>query len=497
MYRPANVWREIRRGRFLKSPNGVGGFVRRAIALAATLLFSCATAAAGAAPANALESAKLTSGPNGGAELLLSFTARIPQYTVSGENSPAVDVAFTDVALGTPPAPAPAGPIRSVSFEVKGSGFVMHIALSGANALGVNRSGKALDILVAAVAAPPSLRAGSRHPRGSGAPETANVEVMPLKYADVSEVAGILSDAPVAASGAFRKPASIFALPQAAYGGQSAPQYASYAQPEPEPQRAERITPNLAIDRRLNAAVLSGPPDRISSLRSLIERIDVPAAHVNLDCDVVELTRSGAEHAGLDFNGSGAFASASLVASNLTRPLTNVSLQARMLAEVMRGEGRLIASPRISAPSGQTVRLLDGEAIPVVSSHVLPGAPPVIQENVGYVNVGVHIDMQPRVSADNTVTSRIFAEFSNVTAKKGGPEGPVPQVTLRQTNTSAVALDGQPFLIGGFLHVSDQTTYTRTPLLGSLPLVGRLFRVKHRTYAESNLYILITPHIVR
>lgn len=470
--------------------------MRRGIALAATLLLSC-VAAAGAAPANALQSAKLTSGPNGGAELLLTFTARIPQYTVSGENTAAVDLAFTDAALGTPPALGAAGAIKSVSFEVKGSGFVMHIALSGPNALGVNRSGNSLDILVAAVAAPPSLRAGSRHPRAWGAPATANVEVMPLKYADVSEVAGILSDAPVAAYRPFRKPPSIFALPQATYGGQSALADRSYAQPEPEPQRAERVTPNLAIDRRLNAAVLSGPPDRISVLRSLIERIDVPAAHVNLDCDVVELTRSGAEHAGLDFNGSGAFASASLVATNGTRPLTNVSLQARMLAEVVRGQGHLIAAPRISAPSGQTVTLLDGEAIPVVSSHVLPGAPPIIQENVGYVNVGVHIDMQPRVSVDNTVTSRIFAEFSNVTAKKGGPEGPVPQVTLRQTNTSATALDGQPFLIGGFLHVSDQTTYTRTPLLGSLPLIGRLFRVKHRTYAESNLYILITPHIVK
>lgn len=468
---------------------------------AAVLFFAfacCLCAAASAAAANALAGVKLTPQPNGGAELLVSFTQRIPAFTVSGENTPDVELTFADVVLGTPPAPGNAGAVKGVTFTAKGSGFTMHVALTGSNALGVNRSGNALDILVAGVAAPPSmrLRTGSPHPAGSA---TLNgVEVIPLKFADVSEVAGILAGAQVAGQRSYRRPPSIFGLPQASGGGSYGGGAAGiYAPATPQPTRAERVSANLAIDRRLNAAVLSGSSEQVQTLRDLIAHIDVPAPAVDLDCDVVELTRQGALDAGIDFNSSGAFASASLFATNRAQPLTYATFQARVLAQTRNGNGRLLASPRVSAPSGELVTLIDGDALPVVSSHLLGGSPPIVQEDVGYINVGVHVDVQPRVTANQTVTTHIFAEFSDVTARKAGPQGTVPQVTLRQTNTSAVGRDGQPFLIGGFLHTAERTTYARTPVLGYLPLLGQLFRVKHRSREETNLYILITPHIVR
>ena len=470
-----------------------------AAALLFALVWCCGAGVARGAAANELASVKVSAQPNGGAELLVSFTQRIPQFTLSGENTQDVELTFTEVQLGTPPASQSAGAIKSVTFAAKGSGFTMHIALTGANALGVNRSGNALDILVAGVAAPPSLRArtGSPHPLGSAS--LASVEVVLLKFADVSEIAGILAGAQIAEQSSYRRPASIFGLPQAAaggaYGGGGAG--GTFAPATPAPPRAERVTPNLAIDRRLNAAVLSGSSGQVQTMRDLIARIDVPAAAVDLDCDVVELTRQGALDAGIDFNGSGAFASASLLATNIAQPLTYAAFAARLLAQTRNGNGKLLASPRVSAPSGELVTLIDGDAVPVVSSHLLGGAPPIVQEDVGYVNVGVHIDVQPRVNPGHMVTTHIFAEFSDVTARKTGPQGSVPQVTLRQTNTSAVGRDGQPFLIGGFLHTADRTTYTRTPVLGYLPLLGRLFRVKHHTREETNLYILITPHIVR
>lgn len=471
----------------------------RARAAAVLLAFALSTGVpAFAAVSNALASVKLTSQPNGGAELLVTFSQRIPQFTLSGENTPDVELTFSDVQLGAPPSPGSAGAIKSVTFAAKGSGFTMHIALTGSNAIGVNRSANALDILVAGVAAPASLRARSGSPHPTGAASLASVEVVPLKFADVSEIAGILAGAQIAEQSSYHRPVSIFGLPQAAggaqYGGGSA---GVFAPPTPAPPGAERVTPNLAVDRRLNAAVLSGTSDQVQTLRDLIARIDVPAPAVDLDCDVVELTRQGALDAGIDFNSSGAFASASLFATNRSAPQTYAAFAARLLAQTRNGNGRLLASPRVSAPSGQLVTLIDGDALPVVSSHLLGGAPPVVQEDVSYINVGVHVDVQPRVSAAHTVTTHIFAEFSDVTARKAGPQGTVPQVTLRQTSTAAVAADGQPFVIGGFLHAADRTTYTRTPVLGYLPLVGALFRVKHSTREETNLYILITPHIVR
>ena len=326
-----------------------------------------------------------------------------------------------------------------------------------------------------------------------------SVEVVRLKYADVSEVAGILSNKAVAPQDTFAASPSIFALPAAIAGGiaYGAPTSPVSAQPTAPPSAAERITENLAIDRRLNAAVLSGDPEVVAYLRAMIHRLDVSAPSVRLDCEVVELTRSGAEHVGVDYASSGAFASAQLLGLSGGAPVTEVSLLARVLAEIQSGNGQLLATPRVVAINGKPVSILDGEAVPVVSSQIIGRNPVVVQENVAYVDVGVHLSVQPRVSADGKITSHIFAEFSNVTAETGAALGKVPQVTLRQTSTTATAAEGQPFVIGGFFRIVERDELTRTPVLGYLPLIGNLFRVRHRTSQDTNLYIIITPHIVK
>jgi general secretion pathway protein D len=105
----------------------------------------------------------------------------------------------------------------------------------------------------------------------------------------------------------------------------------------------------------------------------------------------------------------------------------------------------------------------------------------------------VTLQIAPRVTDDGVVSSHIFAEVSTVTGRSQG----YPTISQREATTSATVRDGESFVIGGLTQDSDLSTHGKVPLAGDLPLVGSLFRLENSTKTKTELYIIVTPHIVR
>jgi general secretion pathway protein D len=112
---------------------------------------------------------------------------------------------------------------------------------------------------------------------------------------------------------------------------------------------------------------------------------------------------------------------------------------------------------------------------------------------VQYVNVGVTLQIAPRVSSDGFVTSQIYGVVSSVTGTSQG----YPTISQREAETSASVRDGETFVIGGLTQDNVLSTKSKVPILGDIPLAGQLFRVERSTRSKTELYIVITPHIVR
>jgi general secretion pathway protein D len=105
----------------------------------------------------------------------------------------------------------------------------------------------------------------------------------------------------------------------------------------------------------------------------------------------------------------------------------------------------------------------------------------------------VTLQIAPRVSTDGFVTSQIYGVVSSVTGVSQG----YPTISQREAETSASVRDGETFVIGGLTQDNVLTTKSKIPLLGDIPLAGQLFRVERSTRSKTELYIVITPHIVR
>ncbi|HEY2481832.1 MAG TPA: hypothetical protein VGI30_06495, partial [Caulobacteraceae bacterium] len=269
--------------------------------------------------------------------------------------------------------------------------------------------------------------------------------------------------------------------------------------PDPLGQSVDDI---VGIDRRLNAIILRGPPERVAQLKEEIAKLDVPVTSVVLETVFVELTESGARNVGLDFtNGNSQVATVSYayahggfpsVADTARGGGVSVNLQAAVYAQIQKGQGRIISKPRIAAQSGSTAKIVTGDALPILTSIALSGVNAVSQQ-VQYVNVGVTLQIAPRVGANGIVTSHIFAEVSTVTGRSQG----YPTISQREATTSATVRDGESFIIGGLTQDSDLTTRSKVPLAGDIPVVGSLFRLENTTKAKTELYIIVTPHVVK
>lgn len=366
----------------------------------------------------------------------------------------------------------------------------------------------------------PAASTGPLPPRREPLPGEDGYELVFLKYADVSEVVGLLTE------GLTVKSNDSFTPREPGFGSNSLTGGSSYNPgPQQQPGNSDQplgqsVDSAIAVDRRLNAVWLKGAPDRIARLKKQIELIDVPVDSVILETQLVELTESGAKAVGIDFaNANGQIGVATAQSGQYISPgflpnegghyqfpnadissrgsivggrLIGGQLQAAIYAQIQKGQGKILSRPRIAAQSGSTAKIITGDALPILTAITLSGVNGVSQQ-VQYVNVGVTLQIAPRVASDGFVSSHVFCVVSSVTGFSQG----YPTISQRQAETSATVRDGDSFVIGGLTQESSLSTKTKIPVLGDVPLIGQAFRTDRGTRSKTELYIVVTPHVVR
>jgi general secretion pathway protein D len=442
---------------------------------------------------------------HGATQVTLTFAPQAPGFSIVSNDDARVSVAFALSSRGSSARlqGAPPGVLRSVDFEQSDTVLVLHLTTSTKAHLTATAAGdKTISLTLAPVAQ--NVTAAMATPTG-GLPKSADpppgadgFEVVFLKYADISEVVGLLTEGLSVKSNDTFVPEEPNFGAVGANGATVAPSQAAAAEASTD-SLAQSVDDTIGVDRRLNAIILKGSPERIARLKEKIATIDVPVQSVLLETVFVELDESGAKNVGLNFaNASNQVAVATFQTGGFvplglpTAPLTSVSLQAAIYAQVQAGHGKIVSRPRISAQSGSTAKIVTGDALPILTSIALSGVNAVSQQ-VQYVNVGVTLQIAPRVSSDGFVTSHVFCVVSSVTGTSQG----YPTISQREAETSATVRDGETFVIGGLTEESDIKSNNRIPLLGEVPVLGQLFRVDADTRSKTELYIVVTPHVVR
>lgn len=404
-----------------------------------------------------------------------------------------------------------AGALAALLPVVLAGGAVARAQVLGPSWFQIQSSQPAVAVPVPVAGQPAVPVATPAPPASAGliADEGEDFEVVPLKYADVSEIVGLLT------GNSTVKPNDDFSPEEPNFGSSEVQNYfggngslptsslsgAATSSPLDNEPIGQVFDTTIGIDRRLNAVVLRGAPQRLAAIKHEIAQLDVPVTSVVLETEFVELSQTGARNLGLDFNnGNDQLGSLSVTYSHGYPGQSDTphlggfaaNFQVALYAQISKGQGRIVSKPRISAQSGTTAKIITGDALPILTSIALSGVN-AVQQQVQYVNVGVTLQIAPRVSQDGFVTAHVFAVVSSVTGFSQG----YPTISQREASTSATVRDGETFIIGGLTQESRISNKSKLPLLGDIPLLGSLFSVEHTNKVDDDLYIVVTPHIVR
>jgi general secretion pathway protein D len=482
--------------------------------LLAVFLSSAATAAASGAATQlrpqpvpaVLTDVKLLSENADESRFELSFDPKATTYAPMATQQPTQpSIGFALTSRG-PHAVQPSnlkGLVRGISFEQVDTLLVVHFATARTAALSAVQSGeKTVEVTVSSGRSAKGYtdaadQAPAELPPAYEPPES--YALVLLKYADVSEVVGLLTD------GLTIKSNDVFIPSEPEFGSNSltgsnyTPQQQTQAPGSSDEPLGQSVDASIGVDRRLNAIWIKGTPERIAQLKAMIASIDIPVDSVVLETQFVELTEQGLKAIGIDFNNANGqlgvvtFQSGQFIPPGIPSGphLSSAQFQAALYAQIQKGNGRIVSRPRISAQSGSTAKIVTGDALPILTSIALSGVNGVSQQ-VQYVNVGVTLQIAPRVSGDGFVTSHVFAVVSSVTGTSQG----YPTISQREAETSATVRDGDSFVIGGLTQDETISSKSKVPVLGDIPILGQAFRNERTTRSKTELYIIVTPRIV-
>ena len=175
-----------------------------------------------------------------------------------------------------------------------------------------------------------------------------------------------------------------------------------------------------------------------------------------------------------------------------TLPVGDLQLSILLEALETKGMARTLAEPNLTALSGQQASFLAGGEYPI----------PVVDGDGGigieYKPFGVELTFTPRVVNNETINLELIAAVSGidstVTVQNGGFS--VNAFRRRETSTTVEMRDGESFAIAGLLSDDFQDLAGQVPWLGDIPILGALFRSAEYERQQSELVIIVTPHLV-
>lgn len=294
---------------------------------------------------------------------------------------------------------------------------------------------------------------------------------------------------------------------------------------------------NVQADESTNSVLITADSDTMQSLKAVVDSLDIRRAQVLVEAIIVEVQNSDGSELGVQWmyrdneNGFGASTDGKSLLSNVGGAAVDatdgglVKLAAGLAAIPGQtfGIGRLgktgdflgllrmlqtksgtnvLSTPNLLTTDNTKASISVGQKIPFKTGS-FSGASGTTGGSTGFQSpfntinresVGVKLEVTPHINEGDSLMLDVKQEVSGI-SDKNNPDGPITDE--RKIDTQILIADGQTVVLGGLIRDDVQVGSTRVPLLGSIPLLGRLFRTETSTKLKTNLLVFIRATVIR
>jgi len=271
---------------------------------------------------------------------------------------------------------------------------------------------------------------------------------------------------------------------------------------------ARRVAPLPGV----NAITINDTPDKVAAAEKIVSVLDKRRAEIVVEVELMEVNRGRLKEYGIEISSGvpGVDGVLGAIGPDPTKKFTLddnpydknnlvVTGLPGVIYRLLQSDTgtRLLANPQLRTSEGQTAQARFGDQVPVpvttFSAIATGGIPQQPITSFEYKNVGVNIDITPRVHHNGDVTLSLKLDVSAV-----GPPGYQGLPTFNsRTLTSVIRLrDGETNILAGLISDSERTSLSGIPGLASIPFLGRLFAKNRSEVTETDIVLTLTPHIV-
>jgi pilus assembly protein CpaC len=266
-----------------------------------------------------------------------------------------------------------------------------------------------------------------------------------------------------------------------------------------------RASSSVRLARALDVAERYAP-DNVTNLMSVTgsQQVMLAVRFAEVQRRVVKELGLNTQVSGSDFAVSvgdalldGAFSATAIATGTATFGIGSVTLDFLFDALEEKGVVKTLAEPNLIALSGDTASFLAGGEFPVPVSQETSGGQATI--TIEFKEFGVALAFTPTVLDDDLINVVVSPEVSRIDPTNAVTiQGfNVPGLTTRRATTTVELRDGQSFAIAGLIQSDFQDTVRQFPVLGDVPVLGALLRSSDFQNAQSELVIIVTPHLVQ
>lgn len=369
-----------------------------------------------------------------------------------------------------------------------------------------------------------------------------NVHVVHLNNAEAVKLAatlrGIYSGGAASPGQAFGSSAAAEATasnPMANAGSGTVATAGSSSEPmlgDASAQPAAATVPGIIqADAATNSIIITAPDAIYNNLRAVVEKLDARRLQVYVEALIVELTasktgefgiqwqdldgigKSGTQvFGGTNFGGAGqnilgiaqnpASAGPGLNIGTMRGTVTvggvqilNLGLLARALET--DNNANILSTPTLLTLDNEEAKIVVGQNVPFITGqYAVSGAAttPSPFQTIERKDVGLTLKIRPQISEGGVVRLQIYQEVSSV-ADTANPAGVI--TNTRSIESTVLVNDGQIIVLGGLIQDAVNGGVSKVPMLGSLPLLGGLFRYNNHSRSKTNLMVFLRPTILR
>lgn len=269
----------------------------------------------------------------------------------------------------------------------------------------------------------------------------------------------------------------------------------------------------LAPNEQLNAIIVRDTADRVKIAESIIQSNDKSRSEVVVDIELLQISTDKMREVGLALSNYAVTQSLDLGSKDAVLHLSDVKYLNQgnwaltipnFIYNFMKSntDGQLLAQPRLRISEGETGKLVIADKIPVpvtsFNSSQTVGGNIVPITSFQYLDVGIKIEIKPRVHHNKEITLSLKVEVSNQNGSVDAGNGQKQPIIGTRNIESVIRLkDGETNFLAGLIRTEESGGKTGVAGLSDIPVLGNLFSNNTRDKKRTDLILTLTPHIIR